>query len=90
MNTPLTALSFRCLSFFALQGQQQTPAGGRHVPGLDAPGAPVHGVVARPASRGCCRDGQAPGQVQHLQGVSHHWLQVGVAIPSQYSHFLFT
>ena len=57
-------------------GQQQAGAGGGHVPGLDASGAPVHGVAARPAPRGRRRDGQAPGQVQHLQGVPHHRLQV--------------
>lgn len=62
-------------------GQQQTRAGGSHVPGLDAPGASVDGVAARPAPRGCRRDGQAPGQVQHLQGVPHHRLQVGGAAP---------
>lgn len=52
-----------CLSSPCVTGQQQAGDRGSPVPGLDAAGAPVHGVAARPAQGGCRRDRQTPGKV---------------------------
>lgn len=43
---------------------------------MDEPGAPVDGLAACPSPRDCRRVDKAPGQVLHLQTVSHQGLQV--------------
>lgn len=42
-------------------------------------------MAARAAQSGCCGDRQASGQVQHLQGVSDHWIQVS-GTPQDVTH----
>lgn len=57
------------------------------LPGVDEPGAPVRCVAARAAASGPGRERPTPGQVLHLQTVSHQRLQVNHRASTGKHHF---
>jgi len=55
-------------------GRQQNRDWGKSFCRLDEDGATVDGLVACDAPVCCCWNSQAPGQMQRLQRIPHHWL----------------
>lgn len=71
--------SVPALSCHLHSGPRETCYWGVPLPGVDEPGAPVDGLAASPAPSDGGRIHKAPGQMLHLQTVSHQGLQVGAA-----------
>lgn len=72
--------SFSPSSVFPFSGPREACYWGVSLPGVDEPGAPVDGLAARPPPGDRSRIHKTPGQMLHLQTVSHQGLQVDMAV----------